>query len=109
MGHVKSYYNLTIYITYHKHLVKDIISSELNKSSTTKSKIVCFLHSLPINYFRRTPLAFIRVNGHYKHHTPLTTTHKFENLHALQRKLDAFTPTVRPSSPVLAKKKSLLF
>ena len=50
MGHVKSYYNLTIYITYHKHLVKDIISSELNKSSTTKSKIVCFLHSLPINY-----------------------------------------------------------
>ena len=76
-----------------------------------KSKTACFLHPLPINYFRRTLLAFIRVNGHYKHHTPLTTTHKFENLHALQRKLDAFTllPAVRPSSPVLAKKKSLLF
>ena len=25
MGHVNSYYNLTIYITYHKHLVEDII------------------------------------------------------------------------------------
>ena len=77
-----------------------------------KSKTVFFfLHPLPINYFRRTLLAFIRVNGHYKHHTPLTTTHKFENLHALQRKLDAFTlfSAVRPSSPVLAKKKSLLF
>ena len=76
-----------------------------------KSKTVCFLHPLPINYFRRTLLVFIRVNGHYKHHTPLTITHKFENLHALQRKLDAFTllPVMRPSSPVLAKKKSLLF
>ena len=72
-----------------------------------KSKTVCFLHPLPINYFRRTLLAFIRVNGHYKHHTPLTTTHKFENLHTLQRKLDARTllPTVRPSSsPIVAKK-----
>ena len=34
MGHVKSYYNLTIYITYHKHLVLKTLSSELNKSST---------------------------------------------------------------------------
>ena len=32
------------------------------------------------------------------YHTPLTTTHKFENLHALQRKLDVsmLLPAVRP-------------
>ena len=71
-----------------------------------KTKTVCF--SYVLHLFQPTLLAFIRVNGHYKHQTPLTTTHKFENLHTLQRKLDARTllPTVRPSSsPVLAKKK----
>ena len=60
-----------------------------------------------LHLFRPALLASIRVNGHYKHQTPLTTTHKFENLHTLQRKLDARTllPTVRPSSsPIVAKK-----
>ena len=74
-----------------------------------KSKTVCFFMSRYL--FRPTLLAFIRVNGRYKHHTPLTTTHKFENLHALQRKLDVrmLLLAVRPSSPVLPKKKSLSF
>ena len=72
-----------------------------------KSKTVCF--------FRPSPILTNFTGLHQSewllqaHHTPLKTTHKFENLHALQRKLDApmLLPAVRPSSPVLAKKKSV--
>ena len=54
-----------------------------------KSKTVCFFHPSPI---------LTNCTGLHKserllqaYHTPLTTTHKFEKLHALQRKLEART------------------
>ena len=53
-----------------------------------KSKTVCFFRLSPTCIFQPTLPSFIRVNGHYKHHTALITRHKFENLHEL-RKLNA--------------------
>ena len=73
-----------------------------------KSKTVCFFRPSPI--LTNFTGLHQRVNGCYKHHTPLTTTLKFENLHALQRKHrcpHAFTGCETYSSPVLAKKKSV--
>ena len=62
-----------------------------------KSKTVCFFHPSPIltNF---TGLHQSEWLLQYKHHTPLTTKLKIENLHALQRKLDArmLLPAVRP-------------
>ena len=72
-----------------------------------KSKTVCF--------FRPSPI-LTNCTGLHKsewplqaYHTPLTATLKFEKLHALQSKIDArmLLPAVRPSSPVLAEKKSV--
>ena len=57
-----------------------------------KSKTVCFFRSSSIL------TNFSGLHQSEWHHTPLTTTLKFENLHALQRKLDArmLLPAVRP-------------
>ena len=74
-----------------------------------KSKTVCFFRPSPI--FTNFSGLHLRVNGCYKHHPPLTTTLKFENLHVLATKKarwpHAFTGCETYSSPVLAKKKSV--
>ena len=71
-----------------------------------KSKTVCFFRPSPI--LTNFTGLHQRMNGCYKHHTPLTTTHKFEKLHALQRKLVAcmLLPAVRPIVALFRLKRS---
>ena len=86
------------------------LHNSINAVPQLKSKTICF-----------SSLSYIStvLNGLHQGEWPVTSiTHhyymirnKFENLHVLQRKVNtrALLPDARPSRPILAAKKSLIF